>query len=530
MAIFAKYIFITGGVCSGLGKGVTSASLGRLLSNRGLRVVIQKLDPYINIDPGAMSPFEHGEVFVTNDGAECDIDVGHYERFLGREFTRNNNLTSGRIYSDVIEKERNGDYMGKTIQIVPHITDEIKNVMRNVGEGEDIVIVEIGGTVGDIESMAMIEAIRQFRKELGPKNSVSVHLTLVPYLECSSEIKTKPTQNSVRDLAQLGVFPDFIICRTENHVKLDTGARDKIAMFCNIDDTRHVIHNYNCSSIYEVPLIFKEQGLDQLILESLDVVAHRDNFSEWKQMVSKLLHKHEVTKTIGIVGKYVAVPDSYLSVSEAIKHAAAECGINIDIRLIPSEELERPNTDIGHYLDHLDGIIIPGGYGRRGTDGKIMAVRYARENNIPFLGISFGMQLAMIEFARNVLGITQAHSTEIDSETKQPVIYKNPNGVRKGLFPSAVEKGSTTYKMYGKAKISERHRHNFEFNNKYAKKFTDNGMMITAKNDKDFADVVELIAHPFFVGTIFHPEFTSRPFAPHPIFKGFVKAVKEIKK
>jgi CTP synthase len=533
-----KYVFITGGVVSGLGKGITASSLGRLLINRGLSVTIQKLDPYINVDPGTMNPYEHGEVFVTDDGAETDLDIGHYERFLGRNFSQSNNHTSGSIYNTVISKERAGEYLGKTIQVVPHITDEIIARMKSVAKGNDVVIIEVGGTVGDIEGMAFIEAIRQFRKQLGAKNSVSIHVTLVPYLACSGEIKTKPTQASVREISQMGVFPDIVVCRTYDGVDLDYATRSKIAMFCNLKDAHYVIHNKDCRSIYEVPIILKNQKLDEIVLEELGLVAPSDSLLEWQNMVERMLATRE-EKTIAIVGKYVAVPDAYISIIEATKHAGLLCETSIKIKLVNSESVEANGAEAE--IGNADGIIVPGGFGKtRGIDGKILAVEYARTNRIPFLGICLGLQMAVIEFARNVVGLKGATSTEFDDKTKCPVIdlmeaQKNVvakgHTMRLGLYNCAISKGTLAHKLYKSTAIKERHRHRYEFNNKYRAQMEKCGMVFSGvNNEMGLCEIVEIPTHPFFIASQFHPEFLSRPYAPHPLFVGLVKALKENKK
>jgi CTP synthase len=527
-----KYIFVTGGVVSGLGKGITAASIGRLLINRGLRVTIQKLDPYINVDPGTMNPLEHGEVWVTDDGAETDLDIGHYERFLGRSFMRNNCNTSGQIYDAVIKKERAGEYLGRTIQVVPHITNEIKNVMKSVAANNDIVIVEVGGTVGDMESMPHIEAIRQLRKELGHDNSLSIHVTLVPYLESSGEIKTKPTQASVRDLSQMGVFPDLVVCRTNSNVELDSSTRKKIAMFCNLTGERDVIHNKDCRSIYEVPILMKQQMVDEIVLEKLKLTAPQDDLHIWKQMVGEMLKTRE-PKTVAIVGKYTAVPDAYLSIIEATKHAGFNCDVGVKIKLVDAEKIEKNGVkEIGA----VDAIIIPGGFGERGIQGKINTVQYARENKIPFLGICLGMQMAVIEIARNVLKLADANTTEINPNTKNPVIdimedqkhvTQKGGTMRLGLYDCAIKRGTLAEKLYKSKLIHERHRHRFEFNNKYRKKLEDAGVVFSGINEKlGLVEILELPSHPYFIASQFHPEFLSRPYSPHPLFMGLVSAIK----
>jgi len=525
----ARYIFITGGVVSGLGKGITAASLGRLLIDRGLTVTVQKLDPYINVDPGTMNPYEHGEVFVTDDGTETDLDIGHYERFLGVHFTRDCNYTTGKIYSSVIAKERNGEYLGKTIQVVPHITNEIINAMKSVAGNNDIVIVEIGGTVGDLESGVYIEAIRQFRQQLGFGNSVSIHVTLVPHLDCSGEIKTKPTQASVREIAQLGVTPDLVVCRTGKDVELDLEHRKKIAMFCNLAGAEYVIHNRDCRSIYEVPLLMKEQKLDDLVLGKLGMNVKKGDMKEWRAMVSKMLAKHE-TKTVAIVGKYIEVADAYISVTEAVKHAGLKCGVSVNVKLVDCEKVD---------LKGVDGIIVPGGFGSRGIEGKIAAAKFARENKIPYLGLCLGMQIATIEFARNVAGLKGANSSEIDAVTPYPVIDimesqknidKKGGTMRLGLYDCTITPKTNSAKLYGKKLIRERHRHRYEFNNAYREQLEKAGLVIAGVNENNnLVEIIEIPNHPYFVAAQFHPEFLSKPYQPHPLFVGLMKAVKEKK-
>ncbi|MDR0850696.1 MAG: CTP synthase [Christensenellaceae bacterium] len=526
-----KYIFITGGVVSGLGKGITAASLGRLLINRGLKVTIQKLDPYINVDPGTMSPYQHGEVFVTDDGAETDLDIGHYERFLGRSFSKDCNYTTGKIYSSVIAKERAGEYLGKTVQVVPHITNEIIDAMKSVAGGEDIVIVEVGGTIGDIEGMAYIEAIRQFRKELGPKGSLSVHVTLIPYLDCSGEIKTKPTQNSVRDLSRMGVTPDIVVCRTNADVILDSETRDKVAMFCNLDSPSDVILNQDCRSIYEVPILLKQQKFDDIVLKKLGLKASKDSLGTWKKMVKSMTQKH-VIKTIAIVGKYVAVPDAYISVTEAVKHAGLACGVSVSVKLIDSEDIEKQGAE--KLLSGTNAIIIPGGFGNRGIEGKIMAAQYARKNKIPFLGLCLGMQIAVIEFARNMANLPGANSSEFAPETPYPVIdimksqkdiSKKGGTMRLGLYNCKLTPKTKAAELYGADVIKERHRHRFEFNNKFKSSLEKAGLTIAGINEENnLVEIIELNDHPYYVASQFHPEFLSRPYTPHPLFRGLIKA------
>ncbi|MDR1138445.1 MAG: CTP synthase [Clostridiales bacterium] len=529
-----KYIFVTGGVVSGLGKGITAASLARLLIDRGLKVSIQKLDPYINVDPGTMSPYQHGEVFVTDDGAETDLDVGHYERFTGRSFNKYCNYTTGKIYSSVINKEREGKYLGKTVQVVPHITNEIIECMQSVAKGEDIVIVEIGGTVGDIESMVYIEAIRQFRKKLGPNGSVSIHVTLIPYIQASGEIKTKPTQNSVRDISQMGVLPDIVVCRTNSDVELDIETKEKIVLFCNLDSVDDVIHNKDCSSIYEIPLMLKHQHLDDIVLNKLALNRpdNQDSFAKWSNMVERMLTSSGKPKIVCIVGKYTAVPDAYISVIEAVKHASLQCGVSVSIKLINCEEVQAKGAK--STINGVDAIIVPGGFGERGIDGKILTAQYARLNNIPFLGICLGMQIAIVELARNVLKLLDANSTEFDKNTSNPVIdimqsqktVRNKGGtMRLGLYDCTLTPNTKSIALYGKDSIQERHRHRFEFNNNYKTQLNRVGLIIAGVNqNNDLVELIELADHKYFVASQFHPEFLSKPYNPHPLFVGLIRA------
>ena len=535
----SKYIFITGGVVSGLGKGITAASIGRLLMDRGLTVTVQKLDPYINVDPGTMSPYEHGEVFVTDDGAETDLDIGHYERFLGRSFGKNSNHTMGRIYSSVINKERSGEYLGKTVQVIPHVTNEVKSVMRSASNGEDIVIIEIGGTVGDIEQMVYVEAIRQFRKEIGIGNTLSVHVTLVPYMTVSGEIKTKPTQTSVRELSSSGVFPDIIVCRTDAEVVLDTDTRAKIAMFCGLDGPECVIHNRNCGTIYEVPLLLKDQKIDDIILDKLGLTAKAGDMKDWRKMVDKILLCGDKVKTrqlkIALVGKYAEMPDAYMSIMESIRHACWSLGVGPNITLIDSERIE--NEGAAKVLKGFDAIVVGGGFGIRGVEGKILTAKYAREKDIPYYGICLGMQITIVEFARNVAGLRGAHSTEMDANTPHPVIYliEGQEGVlgtggtmRLGLYKCDFKKGSKIASVYKKDSSIERHRHRYEFNEKYREQLEQAGLVFSAINpDTGLVEAVEITKNRFFVAVQYHPEFASRPFAPHPLFVGLIEEAKK---
>jgi CTP synthase len=526
-----KYIFVTGGVVSGLGKGITAASLGRLLINRGLRVTCQKLDPYINVDPGTMNPCEHGEVWVTDDGAETDLDIGHYERFLGQSFTKFNSCTSGQIYNRVITKERAGEFLGRTIQVIPHITNEIIDTMKCVAENNDIVIVEVGGTVGDMEQMAFIESIRQFRRELGANNSLSIHVTLVPFLNSSGEIKTLPTRHSVQRLAESGVFADIVVARTNADITLDEHTRRKIAMFCGLENAECVIHNPDCASIYAVPKILKEQKMDDIVLQKLQLTAQSDDLKNWNKMVEKMLNP-KCQKTVAIVGKYTSVPDAYMSVTEATKHAGFDCGVGVKIKLVDCEKVEKNGAaEIGN----VDAIIVPGGFGDRGIEGKILAINHARTKKIPFLGICLGMQMAVVEFARNVLKLTDANSTEINPNTSSPVIDILPEQIgvtqkggtmRLGAYDCTLQKGTLAAELYKSKSTSERHRHRYELNNWYREKLTNAGLIISGINEKlDLCEIVELPSHPYFIAGQFHPEFKSRPYAPHPLFVGLINAI-----
>lgn len=529
----AKYIFVTGGVVSGLGKGITAASLGKLLRLRGYKVSVQKIDPYLNIDPGTMSPYEHGEVFVTDDGAETDLDIGHYERFLDINCSRKSGITSGQIYSSILTKERRGDYLGHTVQIVPHVTNEIKEYMRSIGEGQDIVIIEIGGTVGDMEQAVYIEAIRQFRHELGSGNSVSIHVTLIPYIASSGEIKTKPTQNSVKDLQQQGVFADVLVCRTTADVELDQEHRDKIAMFCSLDNPEDVIHNRDCRTIYEVPLMFAKQNFDTIVLKKLNLKLNKCDLTAWSQMVEKLCDDSLPEVTVAIVGKYVAVADAYISVTEALKHAGIVNNVRVNVRLVDAENVEHDGA--AAWLKGVQGVIVPGGFGNRGIEGKIATIQYVRENQIPFLGICLGMQTSVIEFARHVCNLKNANSTEFAEKTKDPVIHlideqktihTKGGTMRLGLYDCAIKAGTLAEKLYGKTAIKERHRHRYEFNNDYRAQFEKAGLVVSGVNPQaNLVEIVELPNHPFFIACQFHPELLSRPQHPHPLFQGLVAAV-----
>ncbi len=531
-----KYIFVTGGVSSSLGKGIISASLAKLLKSRGYSVTIQKLDPYINIDPGTLNPYEHGECYVTEDGAETDLDLGHYERFLNNTTSQDNNVTTGRIYQTVINKERRGDYLGETVQVIPHITDEIKRSIKQLGKtGKfDFVITEIGGTVGDIESLPYIETVRQIRWEMG-KDCAVVHLTLVPYLSAAGELKTKPTQHSVKTLLEQGVQPDVIVCRTEYH--LPGALRRKIALFCNVSPSS-VIESIDAKSIYDVPLLMKEEGLDIEVLNKTEMPRRSDpDLKLWKEFLYKLKHPlNEIT--VVLVGKYVELQDAYKSISESFVHASAMNQCKVNIKLVHSEKITQ-NTK-NELLKEIDGILVAPGFGGRGIDGKIVAAQYARENKIPYLGICLGMQCAVVEFARNVLGYADAHSTEMNPKTMYPVIDimedqknidKKGGTMRLGAYPCHLEKGNKVYDIYKKTNISERHRHRYEFNNKYVDEFRKAGMIPVGINPKaNLVEIIELSDHPWFIGVQFHPEYKSTVAEPHPLFVGFVKAIMENKK
>lgn len=526
-----KYIFVTGGVVSGLGKGITAASLGRLLKDRGLKVTVIKLDPYLNIDPGTMNPIQHGEVFVTEDGAETDLDLGHYERFIDEFLTKNSSCTAGKVYSQVLANERKGVYGGKTVQIIPHITDEIKRrIALNEADGIDIVLVEIGGTVGDIESLPFLEAIRQFAQER-PGDCMHVHVTLIPYLSASMELKTKPTQHSVKELLGLGIKPDVIVLRTEHHI--DGGIKDKIALFCNVP-ADHVIENIDMPTLYEIPMELEKEGIADIAVKVLGLKCNEPDHTEWTEMV-KRDKADKPAVNIALVGKYVELHDAYLSVNEALKHGGLANNVHVHIDWVDSEELT--DDSIGARLADADGILVPGGFGTRGVEGKILAAKYARENKIPYLGICLGLQIAVIEFARNVLGLDDADTTEINPDTPNPVIYLMPDqyGVtdlggtmRLGQYPCVLDERSKAYEAYGKTEITERHRHRYEVNNAYRGIFERYGLHICGTSPDDrIVEMVELKDHPWFVASQAHPEFKSRPTNPHPLFKGLIKAAKE---
>ena len=528
----AKYIFVTGGVVSSLGKGITAASLGRLLKSRGIKVTIQKFDPYINIDPGTMSPYQHGEVFVTDDGAETDLDLGHYERFIDINLTKNSNITTGKVYWSVLNKERNGDYLGSTVQVIPHITNEIKQRVYDVAnaDGADVVITEIGGTVGDIESQPFLEAIRQVKKEVGKNDVLYIHVTLLPYISAAGELKTKPTQHSVKELRGIGIQPDILVCRTEKPIPSDM--KRKIAMFCDVDPEA-VIENRTASTIYEVPLMMQEEGLDRIVLNKLAMNYSPANMEGWEKMVYKINNPQKKVK-IAVVGKYVELPDAYISVTEALHHGAIDNDAAVKIHWVNAEKIEDPETDLDEVFVGCKGILVPGGFGDRGVEGKIKAIQYAREHKIPFLGLCLGMQCAVIEFARHVCGMTDAHSSEFNPETKHPVIdlmesqqgiVKKGGTMRLGAYPCKVTPGTHTEEAYGKLEISERHRHRYEFNNEYRQALTERGLVIAGTlPDDSLVEIVEVKDHPWFVAAQFHPELKSRPNNPHPLFSKFVKA------
>lgn len=523
-----KYIFITGGVVSSLGKGITAASLGRLLKSRGYDVSILKCDPYINVDPGTMSPFQHGEVFVTDDGAETDLDIGHYERFIDSKLSRDNNVTAGQIYWSVISKERRGEFQGRTIQVIPHITNEIKERIRRVGEdaGVDILIVEVGGTVGDIESLPFLEAIRQFRTEKPREDTMYIHVTLVPYIETAKELKTKPTQHSVKELRSIGIQPDVIVCRSE--MPLSDSIKAKIALFCDIEKEA-VIQNLDAETLYEVPLMLEEEGLDSIVFKRLALDPGVRDLAEWRDMVATVKNP-EKEVIVALVGKYVALPDAYLSVVEALCHGGIANRVKVNIKWVDAEDVEACGPE--KFLEDVDGLLVPGGYGNRGVEGKIAAIRYARENNIPFFGICLGMQCAVVEFARNKCNMLGANSTEFDEKTPYPVVdipheygRDRDASMRLGNMPCKVMDGSIAHSVYGASVVEERHRNRYEMNNEYLEILTENGLRVGGVfEEKGFVEIIELDGHPWFVATQFHPEFLSRPNRPHPLFRAFVAA------
>lgn len=523
-----KYIFVTGGVVSSLGKGLASASIGALLEARGLSVTLQKLDPYINVDPGTMNPYQHGEVYVTDDGAETDLDLGHYERFTSIRTTRSNNFTTGSVYHSIITKERKGEFLGGTVQVIPHITDEIKSRILSVADRNDVVIVEVGGTVGDIEGLPFLEAIRQLRGDLGHENTLYVHLTLVPFIEAARELKTKPTQHSVMKLREIGIQPDILLCRTK-HV-LDKAIKDKIALFCNVE-VDAVITARDVQSVYEVPLAFHKEGLDDKIVEKLHMWTGSPRLDKWEELIEKISHpKREVT--IGMVGKYVHIVDSYKSLNEALAHGGISNDCRVNIVHIDSEAVEKDGAS--KHLKGVDGVLIPGGFGTRGIEGKIEAVGWAREKKVPFFGICLGMQVASIDFARNVCALKKANSIEFEPETNHPIIALMPDQrdvkemggtMRLGAYPCVLAEKTLAFRAYGTQKISERHRHRYEFNNKYRDVSVKKGMVFSGLSpDGRLVEIIELKGHPWFVACQFHPEFKSRPLAPHPLFRDFIRA------
>ena len=528
-----KYIFVTGGVVSSLGKGITAASLGCLLKCRGLKVTTQKLDPYINFDPGTMSPYQHGEVFVTDDGAETDLDLGHYERFIDINLNRNSNITTGKIYWSVINKERKGDFLGGTVQVIPHITNEIKaRIKRAAGQEEvDVIIAEIGGTVGDIESLPFLEAIRQMKNDVGRENVIYIHVTLIPYLAKTGELKTKPTQHSVKELRSIGIQPDIIVCRTEK--SLSQEIKDKIALFCDISPEA-VIENIDVESIYEIPLLMHQEGLDAIVVKKLGLPETKCDLSEWQALVERIKNLKEQV-TIGLVGKYVSLRDAYMSVAESLYHGGFENNCEVNIRWISAEDVEEKGAE--HMLTGLDGILVPGGFGDRGIEGKIEAIRYARENKIPFFGICLGMHCAIIEYARNVCGWQDANSTEFNPHTSHPVIallpeqeeVENLGGtMRLGQYPCRLQEGSFSRNAYGQELIYERHRHRYELNNEFRRRLEEAGILMSGISpDGRLVEIIELPDHPWFVGTQFHPEFKSRPNRAHPLFRDFIAAARK---
>ena len=524
-----KYIFVTGGVVSSLGKGIAAASLGRLLVERGFRVTMMKLDPYLNVDPGTMSPFQHGEVFVTDDGAETDLDLGHYERFLDRPLSQANNITTGRIYSNVITKERRGEYLGSTVQVIPHITDEIKNAVKRIAPGNDVVLVEIGGTVGDIESLPFLEAIRQFRREVGKENALFVHLTLVPYIAAAGEVKTKPTQHSVRELMEIGIQPDFLICRSEKPLQDDV--KRKIALFCNVDFGA-VIESPDVPTIYQIPLVFEQQGFAERVMERLRLSAPTPDLSAWRTMVQRITHPREKVR-ICVVGKYTDYVDSYKSVQEALIHGGIANDVGVELAWTSSDLFTSPEK-AREILSQHHGLLVPGGFGVRGVEGMVEAIRAAREMQLPFFGICLGMQVAIIEYSRHVLGLDNSHSSEFAPECSDPVIslmdsqreVTDKGGtMRLGAYPCRLQRGSRAAEIYGQPEVSERHRHRYEVSNRYRERFIEQGMRLSGLSpDDSLVEMIELPSHPWFVGCQFHPELQSRPLRPHPLFAGFVAA------
>jgi CTP synthase len=525
-----RFVFVTGGVVSSLGKGIAAASIGRLLVERGLRVTIMKFDPYLNVDPGTMSPFQHGEVYVTDDGAETDLDLGHYERFIDRPLSQANNVTTGRIYLNVITKERRGEYLGSTVQVIPHITDEIKAAMRRLEHDSDVVLVEIGGTVGDIESLPFLEAIRQFRQEIGRDNGIFIHLTLVPYISAAGEVKTKPTQHSVRELMEIGIQPDILICRAERPLSADV--KRKIALFCNVDEGA-VIESRDVPTIYEIPLLFHEQGLDERVLHRLRLLGRRaPDLDGWRTMVQRVKNPRERVR-VAVVGKYTDLVDSYKSVQEALIHGGIANSVGVDISWIGSDSFTSLEAT-EHILSSYDALLVPGGFGVRGVDGMVTAIRHARESGLPFFGICLGMQTAIIEFARNVIGLSESHSSEFAPECAEPVIalmesqqhVTDMGGtMRLGAYPCRLQPGSRVAEIYGEPQISERHRHRYEVSNNYRDRFIEHGLALSGISpDGTLVEIVELTEHAWFIGCQFHPELKSRPTNPHPLFASFIEA------
>ena len=530
-----RYIFVTGGVVSSLGKGIASASLGRLLVERGLTVTIMKFDPYLNVDPGTMSPFQHGEVYVTEDGAETDLDLGHYERFIDRSLSQSNNVTTGRIYQNVIHKERRGEYLGSTVQVIPHVTDEIKAHMKRVAPGNDVVIVEIGGTVGDIESLPFLEAIRQFRHEVGRQNAIFIHLTLVPYIAAAGEVKTKPTQHSVRELMEIGIQPDFLICRTERALSEDV--KRKIALFCNVE-FGNVIESRDVPTIYQIPLAFYDQGLDERVMRRFELEGKEPDLTDWRAMVSRVVSPRDRVR-VAVVGKYTELVDSYKSIQEALVHGGIANDVGVDVSWLSSDLF----TDKARARELLSGhhaLLVPGGFGVRGIDGMVEAVRAARETRLPFFGICLGMQVSIIEFARNVLQLPDSHSSEFAPECGNPVIdlmeeqkhvTEMGGTMRLGAYPCRLQRGSRAAEVYGVPEVSERHRHRYEVSNSYRDQFTANGLKLSGLSpDGSLVEIVELENHPWFIGVQFHPELRSRPTRPHPLFAGFIAAAASAKR
>ncbi len=530
-----KFIFVTGGVVSSLGKGITAASLGRLLKSRGLRVSLQKFDPYINVDPGTMSPYQHGEVFVTEDGAETDLDVGHYERFVDENLSRNSNVTTGQIYKAVIDKERRGDYLGQTVQVIPHITNEIKERIIQVGKecSPDVVITEIGGTVGDIESLPFLEAIRQLKNDVGKENVLYVHVTLIPYIKAAGELKTKPSQHSVKELRSIGIQPDILVCRTEK--KLSRELRAKLALFCDVEEEA-VIEALDASTIYEVPLMFRKEGLDDIVVKRLGLSCPPADLTEWCELVESIKNPRDSVR-VALVGKYVELPDAYLSLVESLHHAGIYHRLCVDISWIYAEQIEEEGTDC---LDTADAVLVPGGFGERGVEGKIKAAQYAREKQVPYLGICLGMQCAVIEFARNVCGLEKAHSSEFAPETPYPVIDLLPEQkdiqskggtMRLGGYRCRLIEGTKAYQAYQTEEVVERHRHRYEFNNRYREFLQAKGLVVSGVSAaRDLVEIIELKDHPWFVACQFHPEFKSRPNRPHPLFRDFIRAAYTLKR